>query len=88
MPITGFVLHRRFEKQYSKLDKSVKDAFRERMDIMLANPVNPILNNHPLHGELEGFRSINITGDIRAIYRLEGTVAVFLLIDSHSNLYG
>ena len=54
----------------------------------MANEFHPILNNHALSGEYEGYRSINITGDLRVLYRREGEVVIFVTIDSHSNLYG
>jgi mRNA-degrading endonuclease YafQ of YafQ-DinJ toxin-antitoxin module len=41
-----------------------------------------------LHGEYSGYRSINITGDLRVIYEPLGKNTVqFVIIDTHSNLY-
>ena len=49
---------------------------------------NPLLNNHYLGGEYEGCRSINITGDIRAIFYIkQNSDVVFINIGSHSELY-
>lgn len=48
---------------------------------------HPLLNNHPLYGKWEGCWSINVTGDIRAIYKTEGFIAIFLEIGSHGQLY-
>ena len=46
------------------------------------------LGNHALHGEYNGFCSINITGDIRAIYKVINESSIeFALLDSYSNLY-
>ena len=37
---------------------------------------------------LLGYWSINITGDVRAIYRQHGdTIIIFVLIGTHSQLY-
>ncbi len=85
--IIGFILVKSFEKSYTKQAKEVKDAFRERRNLLLIDSLHPILNNHPLHGKWKGYRSINITGDIRAIYKMEGFIAVFYVIDSHNHLY-
>ena len=80
--------HKNFEKQFKKLQKSEKEKFKQRADIFLKDEFNPILNNHPLKGEYLGYRSINITGDLRAIYKPKGRdVMIFVAIDTHSNLY-
>ena len=53
------------------------------------DPYDPLLRNHPLTGELAGCHSINITGDIRAIYRIvDDEMYVYQMIGSHSQLYG
>lgn len=82
------VLHRNFEKQYKKLRRSEQERFKERRDMFLNDPFDPVLNNHPLRGKYKGYRSINVTGDLRAVYKLlnENTV-LFVAIDTHSNLY-
>lgn len=66
----------------------VKGYFRSRLKLFAENPFHPLLNNHALHGDPIGYRSVNITGGIRAIYKVidEGTVE-FALIDSHGELY-
>lgn len=82
------LLHKTFEKQYKKLDQKQKNSFKTRRNIFIANPFEQILNNHPLHGDLKDFRSININSDLRVIYKEEAKdVYVFYKIDSHSNLY-
>ena len=80
--------HKRFKKQYRKLSPKIREKFMERLRIFQSNPVSPELNNHALHGEYLGYRSINVTGDLRAIYEVqEDGVIKFLFIDTHSNLF-
>lgn len=82
------VLHRNFEKQYKKLRPKEQNRFKERRDVFLNDPFDPVLNNHPLRGRYKGYRSINVTGDLRAVYRLlNDDTVLFVAIDSHSNLY-
>lgn len=82
------VLHKNFEKQYSKLQPTEKKRFKQRKDIFLIDPYDPVLNNHPLRGKYKGYRSINVGGDLRAIYSLlKDDIAFFVAIDTHSNLY-
>lgn len=54
-------------------------------------PNEPLLRNHQLQREWSGFWSININGDIRAIYTEkveEGTkIAYFITIGTHKELY-
>jgi len=82
------LLSKSFIKHYKKLPVPLQSKFKERKDLFLQNPFHPLLNNHALSGEYKDYRSINITGDLRAIYEpIEKNVAVFILIDTHSNLY-
>ncbi len=79
---------KKFEKQYSKFSEKIKKAFGRRLDLFVANPNHPLLRNHALIGELQGLRSINITGDIRALYQeTEKDRVIFISIGSHSQLY-
>ena len=80
--------HKTFDKQYKKLQSADKQRVSERMKLFAREPFHPILNNLPLKGKYTGFRSISMTGDLRAVYKLiaEGT-AYFVDVDTHSNLY-
>jgi len=80
--------HKSFEKKYKKLPAKLKSKVKERNKIFSENLFDPILNNHALQGKYSGYRSINITGDVRIVYKfLDKSVALFVDIDSHSNLY-
>lgn len=49
---------------------------------------DPVLNNHLLKGKYQGYRSINITGDIRAVYKkISRDKAAFVTVGKHSRLY-
>jgi addiction module RelE/StbE family toxin len=77
-----------FEKQYKKLSTKTKEKIKERIIIFENDQFNPMINNHALQGKYTGYRSINITGDFRIIYKLldERTV-LFVEIGTHSKLY-
>ena len=85
--IIGAIFPKSFEKSYSRLPLSAKKAFKERRNLFLLDPQNPLLNNHALHENWAGHRSINITGDIRAVFYVEGFIAIFVAIGTHSQLY-
>ena len=82
----------KFNKQLKKLPSEIKIAFRNRLALFIKNQFNPLLNNHALSGNLKGSRSINITGDWRAIYSEKidkngENYIVFELLGTHSQLY-
>lgn len=81
----------RFKKQYKKAGQEIQKAFKKRRNLFLQNPLNPQLRDHPLKREYKGYRSINVTGDWRAIYSRrkteEDNVIVFELLGTHSQLY-
>jgi len=80
--------HQNFKRSYKKLPGKLKQKASERILLFLDEPYNALLNNHALAGKYLGYRSINVTGNFRAIYRLlENNVAHFVALDTHSNLY-
>lgn len=77
-----------FDKQYARLNFKVKTSFKRRIEIFKANPFDTTLRNHALKGKYLGFRSIDITGDVRALYTTQGdTIIIFGFIGTHSQLY-
>lgn len=79
---------RRFIAQYKKFSRNRQKQCDERLLLFGKHPFDPLLNNHALNGKYLGYRSINITGDIRAVFRMLDTdTAYFVVIDTHSNLY-
>ena len=81
-------LHKNFSKKYTRLTKSQKEKFKIHRNLFMADEFDPILNNHALSGRYEGYRSINVTGDIRAIYKkISAEKVIFVTIGNHSNLY-
>ncbi len=77
-----------FDKQYAKLNSKTKTSFKKRVEQFKANPFDISLRNHTLKGKYLGFRSIDITGDVRALYTTQGdTIILFGFIGTHSQLY-
>lgn len=81
------VYHKDFTKDFKKLSPKLKEKFKDRLVLFERDEFDPILNNHSLKGKYQGYRSINVTADLRAIYKTEGNIVLFVTIDSHSNLY-
>lgn len=84
---------KKFLKQLKKAPLEIKKAFSERFKLFLKEPLHPLLNNHSLIGKYSNSRSINITGDWRAIYseskdEKEQKIITFHFLGTHSQLYG
>ncbi|MBI3459284.1 type II toxin-antitoxin system mRNA interferase toxin, RelE/StbE family [Candidatus Azambacteria bacterium] len=80
--------HKNFEKAYQKLQKNEQQKIKIRLALFLENSFHPLLNNHELKGEYASHFSINISGDLRAHYKLVGKNKVlFTIVGTHSQLY-
>lgn len=80
--------HNNFEKQYKLLSVKQKKKAREKLKLFLNNPFASILNNHPLKGTYLDYRSINIAGDLRAVYKfINDDECIFVAIGTHNQLY-
>ena len=77
-----------FLKQAKKLNKPVGQKLLERIELFSKNPLDPKLNNHPLKGKYKNYRSINVTGDFRALYLVQDDFIIFDVVGTHSQLYG
>lgn len=78
-------------KRLKKLDVKIRKSFKEKVIKFSKNPQDPPLNNHKLRKGWEGYKSIDITADWRAIYKEihigEETIAYFVAINTHEELY-
>ena len=80
---------RKFIKQLAKQPKKVEKALKLRLALFEGDITNPMLHNHALQGRLKGYYSINISGDVRAIYQIiDDEIYLYDMIGSHSQLYG
>lgn len=81
-----------FLEKVKKLEVRVYIRLRKQILIFSKNPYDPVLRNHELRGKWEGYRSINITADWRALYEEiedgDETIAYFSYIGTHNRLYG
>jgi len=77
--------HSQVRKQYQKLPIKVRGKFDEKIANFMRDEYDPVLNNHLLKGKYQGYRSINITGDIRAVYKkISRDKAAFVTVGKHS----
>ncbi len=77
-----------FIKQAKKLSPQLRLKLQENISVFADNPLNPSLRNHALKGKYKEYRSIDITGDVRALYLQRESEAIFDAVGTHSQLYG
>jgi addiction module RelE/StbE family toxin len=78
---------KRFQREYAKLPKKLRDKVDERLLLWQRNPHHPQLHNHQLVGKYAAYRSINITGDLRTLYLARDDEIIFDQLGTHSQLY-
>lgn len=80
---------RRFAKDYQRSPQKIKQKFNQRLTIFIDEPHAACLNNHSLTGQWRGYRSINVTGDWRAIFiETDAGLVIFAALGTHSQIYG
>jgi addiction module RelE/StbE family toxin len=77
-----------FIRVAKKLSPQQRQKLLERIKIFSDNPLHPILRNHALKGRYKNYRSIDVTGDTRALYLQQAKEAIFDMVGTHSQLYG
>lgn len=76
-----------FLKDFKKSSIKIKQAFQKRIALFEIDTRHQLLNNHALAGDYIGYRSINITGDWRAVYKQIENGVYFVALGSHGKLY-
>jgi len=81
------VFHKNFKKKLKKLSPKIQDQFYERLETFIEDKNHKTLNNHSVDKVFTDCRSINVTGDYRAIFKEDNNVVHFVNIGTHSELY-
>lgn len=75
-----------------KQDVRIRKSFKTAINLFSKDPDDLGLNDHSLKREWEGFRSIDVTSDLRAVYQeiseADETFAYFVGLGTHGELYG
>ncbi|MYB75540.1 MAG: type II toxin-antitoxin system mRNA interferase toxin, RelE/StbE family [Chloroflexi bacterium] len=78
----------RFIKQFNKLPDKSQQRFNSRLKLFMSDQHHVLLRRHALKGKYAGYYSIDISGDLRAVFRYNSRGSViFSLIGTHSQLY-
>lgn len=79
-----FVKH--FKKRILPYPKLVT-KFEQRLQLLVTDPNNLLLRDHPLKGDKKEYRSFSVTGNIRVIYRIKNNTLRLYDIGTHSQVY-
>lgn len=72
----------------NNFSQKVIHQFNERVKLFTKSPESSLLNDHPLRGNLKGYRSFSVTKDIRVIYEIvDDNMVRFLNIGTHEQVY-
>ena len=81
--------HIRFEKRAKKLSRSDRELLAQKIEIFADDPNDRTLRNHALQGKYFGYRSIDVKGDLSALYcEVESGIIRFCYLGTHHELYG
>ena len=81
------VFHKQFKKKFEKLPVKVQNKFFDRLELFMRDQTHETLNNHSVDKAFLECRSINVTGDYRAIFKEKQEAVIFMAIGTHSELY-
>ena len=76
-----------FRRHFKKLPQKIKDRAIERLRIFVDDEYNYFLNNHELSGKYKEYRSINVNGDYRIVFKKTGDSICLVDVGTHSQLY-
>lgn len=83
--------HKKFIRSYNQriaTNPNLVKRVVERIELFKNDSMFPILRDHALKGDAEGYRSFSITGDIRVIYvRISEDEVTSYDIGTHNQVY-
>ena len=80
---------KKFKKQYGRLSPKLQQKTKNAISLWDDNSKDESLRLHRLSGKMKRFYSIDITGDVRALYEvIDKEVYLFQMVGTHGQLYG
>ena len=77
----------RFLRRARKL-KPPRDALlRAAIRRFAADPQDPLLRTHKLHGELGDYWAFGVDDDLRALFRWDGDTCFLVMLGTHDEVY-
>jgi addiction module RelE/StbE family toxin len=83
-----YILSKQFQKDFSKLPKRTQEKALLALELFMTESTHQSLRVHALRGKWTGHYSLDVSGDVRALYFIiEIDLVRFVAIGSHSELY-
>ena len=75
----------KFEKNFKRLDLTVKSKIKQRVEIFQTDPHDPRLKTHKLSGQLKDYYAFSINHSYRILFIFESSSSVtFIDVGTHS----
>jgi len=75
----------KFEKNFKRLDLTVKSKIKQRVEIFQTDPHDPRLKTHKLSGQLKDYYAFSINHSYRILFIFESSNSVtFIDVGTHS----
>jgi len=76
-------------RQFARAHPGLRARFAQALRDLEADPFQPRLRLHPLHGELEGLHAVSLTHSYRIVItpRIEEETIALLDVGSHHEVY-
>ena len=84
------IFKKKFSKDVERMKRSGRDMNRlgEVLDLLAdGKPLSPNNRDHPLIGNLKGYRECHLGGDWLLIYQLTSEEAILVRTGSHTELF-
>jgi len=82
-----FIWHKSFKKDWKKHSQKNKKKYIERLKLLENDIYHPLLNYHKLNGKFVDCLSVNITSDLRIIFRVKDNIITLIRFATHAELY-
>lgn len=89
--ISEIIRKSQFKRDFKRLLKQGKDPheLEKVLGLLIAGKHLPErLNDHPLHGDYDGFRDLHIAPDWLLIYKVVDETLILARTGSHAELFG
>lgn len=75
----------KFKKNYKKLDENTKKQLKNKISLLIDNPMHPSLRTKHIKGT-EGLFEFSVNMDVRVIWCYEDNTIILLLDIGHHNI--
>lgn len=73
----------RFKREYKKLSRIIQLKAEKAEQLFRANPFDPRLHTHKLHGALKDQWSFSIDNNYRVLFEFDGADVIFIDVGDH-----